>query len=321
MLYGNTLELLAQIRIFQNRHTEADQILKLAQVKLSSSPAQYSFYVKKWTVINRWLENHRDKQAAKNLAELRKSSFAMGLWETCRDCDYYEALKTRDPFLIRRLNFGTQLSGFRRRMNTEFGAVKEKIFLWNPADKTFSERDKDFRKNYFVLNPDGIGQGQDNNKSQDVLPVTLRRCFFALTKDFYRPISLGELFSQVYPGEYFNPFSSIKRLEITIRRLRKFFESQNIPLAVQVKNKTFRLVSTGDCVLEIQQQRQPKQQGTMLLDLLKGGITQKDFDLAAVKNVLDVSTSTAQRLLRLGVQQKRIGKAGYGRSRRFWFLR
>lgn len=310
LLYGNTLELLAQIRIFQGHHHDADEILRLAQMKLASSPGQYSFFVKKWTVINRWLENHLDPNAAQGLSDLRQSSKQVGHWETCRDCDYYEALKTRDSILTTRLNFGTPFLGFRRRLKNEFGRIEQKTLLWRPSlgrpDLKRPDTQDIVSKEPLVL---------------PTMPETLNRCLSALTKDFYRPIPLGELFSEVYPNEFFNPFSSPTRLETTVRRLRKLFETRELPLDIQVKNKTYRLVATGDCALEIQRQRRPLERPLLLLEKLKKHANQKSFDLQTAQTVLGVSKSTAQRVLHVGISGKRIAKMGYGRSRRFRFIK
>lgn len=56
------------------------------------------------------------------------------------------------------------------------------------------------------------------------------RFFLTLLSDFYRPIHLGEIFNELYNSEYFDPFSSNKRLHEIFRRAKKIFATYKIDL-------------------------------------------------------------------------------------------
>lgn len=309
LLYGNSLELLAQVRIFQNRHDEARGILLKSNERLGGSQGTYSFFVRKWMVINQWLQEEAHKkepsaEAIQSLQHLREQTMQARHWETLRDCDYYEALRTKNPALIARLSFGTPHLGFRRRLLQIFGesARQRGGYLW-----TLRNEDDSASLSAPVIDPSLTGE----------LSPTLRRMWLALCRDFYRPIPLGEFFAEAFPGEYFNAHSSPARVAANVGRLREWWHKHQLPFQIEVENKEFRLIATAPCTLQLYASKEPPTPHELYLHQLKQKMEGYSFTLSEAAEALGVSPSTMQRVLQLGIKKKTVVKVGNGRGCRY----
>ncbi len=306
LLYGNSLELLAQVRIFQNRHEEAREVLLKSNERLGNAQGTYSFFVRKWMVINQWLQlESPTKQAHQEMQFLRTQAIQARHWETYRDCDYYEALRTKDPSLISRLSFGTPYLGYRRRLLENFGDLARRggSYLW-----TFGDSD-------LALTMDPARMYQSD------LPPTLRRMWLALCRDFYRPLPLGEFFAEAFPGEYFNAHSSPARVNSNVNRLREWWEQHQLPLKIEVRNKEYRLISTAPCAIRLSASKKTPTPHELHLQELKEKMESHSFTLNEAVEILDVSLSTAQRALGFGIRKRKLLKIGRGRGCRYRFGR
>lgn len=313
LLYGNSLELLAQVRIFQKKHDEARDILIQSDKRIDSSQGTYSFFVRKWMVLNEWLRNETPtKEALLALRELREEALRIGHWETLRDCDYYEALRTGDASLVARLTFGTPHLGFRRRLLDIFGesARRKGTYLWMHGEAGMSAEPATIDPARTLWSAESAGG--------ELSPV-LRRMWLSLCRDFYRPIPLGEFFSEIFPGEYFDAHSSPARVSINVQRLRAWWEKQGLPLDIEVKNKAFRITASAPCALKLYRPAEPLSNHELYLRDLKLKMASRSFSISEAVAVLNVSLSTVQRALQLGMKKRMITKTGRGRGCRYRF--
>lgn len=315
LLHGNSLELLAQVRIFQGRHDEAREILLKSNERLEASQGTYNFFVRKWMVINQWLQQKTpNSETHQALQSLRNQALQARHWETYRDCDYYEALRTKDSSLIARLSFGTPHLGFRRRLSQIFGdsARRQGSYSWSLGEEPNSALN-------LIIDPSAAFKTKADVTGE--LSPTLRRMWLALCKDFYRPVPLGEIFAEAFPGEFFNAISSPPRVAANVKRLREWFKQHQLPLQIEIKNKEFRLTAAAGCTLLIHASKQLPSPHELHLIQLKQKMKTHSFTIATAAEILNVSISTVQRALLLGIKNKTLIKIGRGRGCRYRFGR
>jgi tetratricopeptide (TPR) repeat protein len=176
------------------------------------------------------------RESARGYVELRD-------WESARACDYQLALDSRDEALLTRLYFGTPSAGFRRRMARDAPWLKDlpPRFEWPvpPHGAASAAR---------VSSWNG-----ENDAGRAFLREggVLQRLLLALSRDFYKPSTLAELFHELHPGLYFHPTSSPHRVYITLQRLRRWFRQAKLPLEITIDEGLVRLVSTSPCLVRV----------------------------------------------------------------------
>lgn len=312
LLHGNALELLSQIRIFNGHYEDAAVFLELSEKRLSKGAGSYSFFVKKWKTVAKWLQQPSEK-TLQELNLLREEAVSLRHWETLRECDYYQAIKTKDQALLIHLGFGTPFSGYRRRMRKMFGSLVQLKggYSWNLRGET------DSASQLVILDPHSSRWVTEQDSSE--LSQGLRVALIALCKDFYRPLPQGELFSEIFPGEYFNAFTSPSRLDLVIRRLQRWFHKNKIPLVIEVINKEYRLIAVGPCSIEVYRQQKPKTRYELLLSNLQTKMQHKSFRISEACLLLNISSSTVQRVLKFGVDHHKVYKTDRGPACRYRF--
>lgn len=214
LLQGNTLELLAQLEIQKKNYSKALEYLNEAKQIFPDSTSIYFFFVKKWECICRLLLSPHSKELIKSCESLKSEALKWRHWETARDIDLYIAFATNNMDLIQKLVQGTPNSNYIKKIELLFGykITPEKIFkLRSDNDITPPKVSFDFIK---------ISERIQTNKYQNKL-------FTLLTKDFYRPVNLGYLFSQLHPEENFNPLTSEKRILNQIYTLAQNLNTDN----------------------------------------------------------------------------------------------
>jgi hypothetical protein len=77
------------------------------------------------------------------------------------------------------------------------------------------------------------------------------RALRILASECLAPTPLGTLHELLYLSQNFDPWYSPPRIHQVIRRLRRWLESQKLPLAVVHSRGGYRMVATGPCVIRL----------------------------------------------------------------------
>lgn len=227
LLAGNALELMGQLHLNTGNRPEAEACLLEALKLLGQSNRRYRLYVEKWlTVLG--LMNLKDEapqlpqSARSRLHAVIDQAKAVSDWETVRDCELHEACLFDDSQLLQKVAFGTPFQGYQariRRLVPEFKPAKTWTLGFASAAATT------------IVELETI---------QDLSPLPLL-LFKNLTRDFYKPISTGELHQRLYPDEYFNPLSSPQKIATLVQVLRAWFAAHALPLRIVARNREYRL--------------------------------------------------------------------------------
>src|SRR5262249_54709284 len=122
--------------------------------------------------------------------------------------------------LFDHLYIGSPLAAYRKRLEKEFHLEPSESYrLGASADRVLD-----------IATGDGRGIESPGHGKM------VHQLVGALVKDFYRPRRLGQLFSDLYPNEYFNPFSSPVRLHRLIQRAREWLASERLRAEILIES-------------------------------------------------------------------------------------
>lgn len=289
LLLQNINELQIQYAVLVENWELMDELIKSTSDLNIDKDSIYSFYRKKWFLVSR-LKRAPPEELKKILTEFidfQNQAYSKGFWEVVRDCDYQIHRVTRSEAYHWKLWFGTSYESYRKKIESDFPQFKKapQEWMWLPkpnAPRTDSIID---------LNNLGI-----TGKPYQLL--------IALFSDLYRPQSIGELFEQLYPGEYFDPKSSLQRIDQLIFRLRKILVYKNISLKIDVQNYEYKIKT--DCpVLLRRQQRHP-----IILQLQSIFSKKKIIKNSDICTVLKISRRSATRLMQQAEEEGYVKKLG-----------
>lgn len=313
LLLGNSLELTAQVYFLQKKYFQAEEYLIRAEQVLSATPGRYLFYVKKaHTLIEVMKSEGKDPVAINRLNKLRQEALTLKQWETLRDCDLFEALSTKNDYLIHKVLLGTPHAYYKKRV---INLVAEKpktpsIFHLNLLTGQDSELEKGFLFE--------VSQYQNKYEGLAKRPV-LYQLFKILTLDFYKPVRLGFIFSRLYPHEKFDPLSSPHRIFNGVHYLNVWFKKNKIPMKIIVVSGEFHLKPLRKVVLSFTKSLQKLSKPQHDLQTLHKTVGCKVFTADKAANSLNVSKPTVLKLIHGGVSSKFIQKIGNGKSTLYRF--
>ena len=190
-----------------------------------------SFAVEKWQAVI----DARESGSVEPLERFRNEAFALGDWENVRFADYQASFVAFDEGRYRQLLYGTPWRRFRAHAQKNLGrAIGETELVYgNPAG----------RKVDLVRGTvDGMAFMAPGEASHTVLMTLLR--------DFYKPTSIGQLFSVLMPGEDFDPSKSPALVQRALVRTRQLLMDFNLPIEIQAGPQGISLaLGEGVCIL------------------------------------------------------------------------
>lgn len=302
---GYCYEIQAQSKFFREKYDEAIEDLLKSQSILQSQGGVYLLFVEKWILLARLMKNPGPKEI-QALRLFRHQALELGQWDTVRECDLFESIACRNESLFKKIIFGSPSESYRRRARQLYGENIKPIgrFTWELFSKEFSTKE-----NIETFDP---------YKEKLFKKAILLQVFQALTQDFYKPFTLGNLFQRVFPEEKFNPFSSPPRLLQLLKRLNSWFMETNLPLRVHFKKSEFQLISLSPIAIVIQRGKEFSSDEGKFLEL-KTHFALKSFTASEVAKVLMVSKFTVQKLLNTALNNGRLERTGKGRNIRYRF--
>ncbi|MDZ4081872.1 MAG: hypothetical protein U1E10_02965 [Bdellovibrionales bacterium] len=314
LLESNARELALQVAIQDRDWASCDSFFMKADEVANGQPADSQLFTQKWRAISEVL---REKESVEGLAKLRKvrhHALEQGHWETVRDCDFHEAIATRNSNLALHVYFGTPFPTYRKRLRdaTADWLVIPDSYLHHPLPQATAET------RIFQMN-----SGEERNNKNVTLPVgkSLHTALQILVSDFYRPFLIGSLFSEVFRDEYFNPVSSPRRVAFLVHRLRNWFDENNVPLDIVSNRDGYRLLATAPYTLELSSQGSSgatsnQSQYERLQGFLKRNNV-AEFTAREIAVALDTSERSARYFLKWAVESNLVTRTGSGRQIRY----
>lgn len=230
LLLLNTYELQVQCALKQRNYARMEEALKMADTLTKNDNSIYTFYIKKWRLVSQ-LQDRTDDQRAPVLsliAQLKSEALAHRYGEVVRDCDRQVCIYTGNSELFFQVYFGTPFLFYRKNLirDVSFQIKLPHQWIWTPAQIIFPTQTQP------VIDVHDLG-----------LSKKLQTLFIALLSDLYQPLSLGFLFEQIFPNEFFDPKSSTHRINQLLYRLRKELKKRELPIEIIVNKYEYQLIS------------------------------------------------------------------------------
>ncbi len=212
-LEGNCLELRAQVHIQQARFSEARADLDRAALIFTGEQTIDQLFVRKWQAIIEGLSSGSSEAISRFQREAEERQH----WESVREADLYQVKVKFNHEHFLRLYVGTPYESYRQRIERELGRV--------PAEDSYrfgrAEGDALDLRTGRITSENALNPGKK-----------IHQLFELLSRDLYRPIRLGGIFTELFQGECFDIFSSPSRVHQLIRRARRWLEETETPLLI-----------------------------------------------------------------------------------------
>ena len=313
LLRGNALELAAQNAILHQKWSEAKLFLECSEKLLANTTGLSGlFVVQKWKVFLEILSSPPGTSNLRLLESIRKEGTQREQWEIIRACDNLEAIREKNRELFTHLFFGTPFESFRKRLVTDFGKDVEvpDQYDWRIAGKPKPTQTFDLVSCEFGGRRVSLKAGQ-----------TLHLLLLAFAADFYRPQRLAGLHFRIYPNEYYNSISSHNRVHTVIARLRHWFDTEKIPLAISEISGQYRLEASEPIALRVYRKLETTHtKHSLWAAKLKSQLTKETFSIQDVLGKMDLPYRTAIRLLTGACEEGLILRFGTGRATSYRFL-
>ncbi len=238
LLYSNLLELQAQESIVKGQTDMAMQALQKASQFLSQGSSAYDLHLQKWTWFLRAQSGQESMQKlAQDRHEIQKKAVQLNHRETLRDMDLYWGHFAEDDSYIQKVWYGSPYTHYRDRIHKltgkDLSGLQEHSYIWTPDSEDHHDQ-----KVRMQLPLDLQDQGSSlTDQGLKILRL--------LSQDFYRPVRIGELFSQLYPDEHFDPHHSVDRLKKGLHRTRISLQELKLDLHLQWRKSEIQLTGTS----------------------------------------------------------------------------
>lgn len=255
------------------------------------------------TSIHKWFAII-DAMRSKNLAPIAEfCQFArrLGDWESIRECELIslQIEFTQDRF--DRLLFGTPFPNYRKMMLERLGRhLPSEFYILGPKTPNTAP--------CLDLISGNIERGERLNpgkKNHQLLEILLR--------DFFRPLRVGGLFAALFPGEKFDIFSSPTRVHQTLRRTRRWLESENIPVEIREQDGGYLIEFKPGAEFSFRVPLEREDVAGLGAQWARLRAHYRDctpFSPKAAREALGLPRSTFQRLMRWAVAEGKVERLG-----------
>jgi tetratricopeptide (TPR) repeat protein len=291
LLESNCRAYLAQAYFQQEDFSHArEQIVSIQQ---HSGPASSNdqLIVEKWKLILDAVEN----QKLEPLLELHKLASTRRDWATLREVDFFKLKIQFEKGLYWHLYFGTPFPSLRQRLEREFGITPDRdTYVFG---KKLAPR--------FDLRT-----GQIDSQAALKPGRMTHRLLELLLRDFYQPLRIGELFSELFLEEFFSPATSPDRVHQLISRTRRWLKDHKIPVAIEEIEGFYSLAVQGNFSFRVPLQRGAQDPLAFQFEDLVKQMRTQNFTAKDVGLKMKLPRTTVFRILTWAIENKKIERLG-----------
>lgn len=293
LLRGNLLEIRSQLFVEKEKFDQALKDLTDAGSLLKNADERSMVYVDKWKAIIHLKKCPPPKTNFQIFDSIRERALHIQDWETIREIDLSWSLAAHDHDLFLRVYWGSRFNHYKDRVKKLFNDnrnIKDQ-FIWKNSPEEQTEMAFDL---------------------VEMAPTKLlKRLFFILTRDFYRPFRSTELIDYIYENEFYNPISSPVKLHRLLLRARVWLREMGLPIIIEVKRNSFRLKAQTPLILK------SNLGASEHFFQLPTEFLHKSFTATEWARVFDISERSARRQLSGLVVQGVLAKVGHGRRTKY----
>ncbi len=294
-LLANCYELWAQIYFWQNDFPKARQMLKWATGILDNAQSHDQLLILKTEAIMTSME----QQSNNALSELRNLAMQRKHWECVRDADLFMLKVAPNQKQLDHLVFGTPKIAYRHRIESLIGVASSPIYILGS--------EKGPQLNLLTGQVTGV----------DSLPLgkKIHQVISALNRDFYVPTSVGALFHELYPDEYFDVDTSPFRIRQAILRTREWLQKNQIPASIQQSQGAYRFSITGEFGIRLELEQQVVNPTMVRWQQLREKfLPGRSFTSEEVCYQMGWSRTTFRRLAEWACQAGQLNRSGVGKA-------
>lgn len=300
-LAGNCYELWGQLHFWRHDYSNARKALQKAIEILSSSPGYDMLLIHKTQAIISALES----RSLEPLIKFRKEAFERKHWESVRESDLFSLKVQFDQDRLDHLIYGTPFAPYRHRIQEIAGREPSAEYILGNSNS----RCLDLQTG-LVDNSESLSPGKK-----------IHQVIASLVRDFYSPRNIGSLFSELYPGEYFDIQSSPGRIRQLMLRTRQWLQENQIPASIEQSDGTYSLALHGDFGIRMSLQKFSLDSFELKWkELQKTFSGSESFTAAKACEKLSCSRTSFRRLVDWALEKGFLEKSGSGPSTSYRIL-
>ena len=230
-LEANAYDLFANLKLKTGELELAENYLQAARKILRNERVHDQLFVQLSQCL---IESIKDQSTA-SLEALKTEAHARFEWESVREAELSILKIKLDEKRLNYLFAGTPHAAYRDRI------LKELNVKYTPP------------LTHYLGTHEGPQLDLVTGELNEIaLSPAVVKMLSALLRDFYCPRTVGALFSEVYPGEHFDIFTSPNRVHQLVLRTRKVLAEHNFPLQIDQAGETYRpqLVGSGGVLVK-----------------------------------------------------------------------
>lgn len=294
-LWANAFEILSQIHIHEGHYAQAREDLQKAATVLTHETAD-GLLIERWNAILKTLET----KDASHVENFRKKAIRAREWESLRDLDFFALQVNFNETTYRHLIVGTPFAEFRERIHHQLQKSPDgtSLLLGSSSAPRFV-----------------VATGEVQGLQTSAPGNTVHQLIAVLLSDLYRPWSVGSIFNELFPQEHFDVNASPNRVHQLLWRLRRWFESNNIPVTINEFDGNYRLEIQGDFAFELPAHKIELDEQEIYMRKLNSLFgKQVTFSSRDVQAKLGISSSSFKRLASWAIENKRFERMGASRA-------
>ena len=301
-LIGNCYELRSQIPLQQGDYARAREDLARAVSVFGGGRSYDQLLIYKWQSLIE-AEESRDPQP---LLKFKAEAIERQHWESVREADLFTLRLKFDQKAFDHLIFGTPTHSYRDRILRKLPHQPSENYILGAPNTN-------------CLN---LESGKLEAGHSSVPGIKIHQVLTALTRDFYAPRTLGSLFSELYPDEYFNIDSSPVRVRQLLSRTRRWLEENHLVATIDQNQGSYRLHVGDSFGILLPFERPRIESNTILFEILQKRFSEPArFSVQDACAILSLSRSSFHRFAEWAVNEGFIERFGQGKSTRYAILR
>lgn len=231
LLNGLVTQLIGRYWMNQKEFQKAQETFK-ESLQLVQFVTTFDYLIiSKWNLVCETMLALNPKDKLNEWLKLRDLAQQKAHSETLRECDYYCGVLLENKETLFFCFHGTPFKAYRARLD-KIQELKQSV----PISLQFS------KKSNFISNSKNalINLNEFIFPTDQMIPILIKKTFFALMSDFYRPMTVARLHQFIYEGQHWNPYSSPTQVRQLLFRLRKYLDKIKCGLKlVEVKNNYY----------------------------------------------------------------------------------
>lgn len=297
-LQANAFEIRSQIHLSLHDYDAAEADLRAAHAILAGDGTVAELSTLKWRAV---LDACRTGKVA-GLREFRARAVEFGDWEAVRHSDLNLLRFEFSEELFNYHLFGSPWQGYREIAQRNLGRViSSDRFDYGPGGRVIDVA---------AAKLDGDEAFPPGSK--------LHRALATLVRDFYRPVPVGVMFNALFPGEYYDVFSSPNRVHQVLFRLRKWAGDHGLGFEIDHSKDGYQLRMIEPLILRVPyEKKDPDSNKELLRQLHRLELRDTLFSAQECAAALKLSLPAARKFLSWAVGQDAIQKTGAGSGTRY----